>query len=111
MRSNARAGRRFTLIECLPSKGGGYLLVESTNPANFPIQAGSPTSAATRATGMTSGVAASLEGKLARHGGLWPVPKTLSGNGETTVHRTPSLGRNEGLVGSQSGKTNAQVVG
>ena len=37
---------RFTLIECLPSKGDGYLLVESTNPANFPIQAGSPTSAA-----------------------------------------------------------------
>jgi len=36
----------FTLLECLPSKGDGYLLVESTNPANFPIQAGSPTSAA-----------------------------------------------------------------
>ena len=35
----------FTLIECTPSKGRDYLYVESTYPANYPIRAGSLTSA------------------------------------------------------------------
>ena len=39
------AGRNFTLIERTPSKGRDYLYVESTYPANYPIRAGSLTSA------------------------------------------------------------------
>ena len=46
---------RFSLIERPPSKGGGYILTESVNPANFPIQAGSLTSAGIRATGSQAG--------------------------------------------------------
>ena len=58
-RSPIKREQVFTLIERLPSKGSGYILTESVNPANFPIQAGSPISAAVRATGVQAGVAKS----------------------------------------------------
>ena len=91
----------FTLIERLPSKGSGYILTESVNPANFPIQAGSLTCAESRATGNQAGWQSRERGNSPRHGGLWPVPKTLLGNGEPTFHRTPSQVEQRGTL-SQS---------
>ena len=96
-----RARGSFTLIECLPSKGSGYILTESVNPANYPIQAGSLTCAEVRATGNQAGWQSRETGNSPRHGGLWPVPKALLGNGESTDHRTPSQVEQRGTL-SQS---------
>ena len=98
---NAGHRRFFTLIECLPSKGSGYILTESVNPANYPIQAGSLTCAEVRATGNQAGWQSRETGNSPRHGGLWPVPKALLGNGESTDHRTPSQVEQRGTL-SQS---------
>ena len=106
--------RNFTLIERRPSKGRAYLLAASANPANFPIQAGSLTCAATRATGMQGGVTKSRDGK----------PVRLANTGRVSMRHSPAftaespldcgktaLETNGGLLASRSGETNMQAAG
>lgn len=81
----------FTLVERVPRKAHDFLLDASSNPANFPVQAGSLTCAPHPARGGECEVTKPRDGKLAWHGGLWPVPKALPGNGERD-HRTPKPG-------------------
>ena len=107
-------GARLSLTECTPSKGRAFLLAECANPANFPVQAGSLTCAATRATGMQGGVTTSRDGKLVRFANV-----RVSANLHSPTHAAESLldggksapGSNEGLLASRSGKTNTQAVG
>ena len=106
-RGRARRGR-FSLIECVPRKAHDYLLDVSSNPANFPIQAGSLVRAPHPARGGEGGTTKSRDGKLAWHG---ETVGALLGNGEITERGTPKPGRIEGPLGSQSGKANAWVVG
>lgn len=106
--------KRFTLIECTPSKGRAFLLEECANPANFPVQAGSLTCAATRATGMQGGVTTSRDGKLVRFANVRVSvrrhPFAIRAKGLLDCG-TSTPGPNEGLLASRSGKTNTQAVG
>jgi len=101
----------FTLIERTPSKGCFSLSVASTDSANFPVQADSPTSALFRATGKESGVTKSRDGKSAVYDRECPVPKALPGNLKRRECRMFKSGHDGGLLASQSGKTNMQAVG
>ena len=105
-----RKGMEFTLVERVPSKAHDFLLDASSNPANFPIQAGSLTCAPHLVRGGESGVTKSRDGKLAWHGVFNPKRSGVMETG-VAVRGTPKPGHIEGLLASRSGKANMRVAG
>ena len=75
----------FTLIERVPSKASITSRLRCADPANFPFRAGSLTGVIHSNVEKRSPVTKSRDGKLAEHGGLWPVPKALPGNGKKQI--------------------------
>jgi hypothetical protein len=107
-------GRRpaFTLIERVPSRRLGRLLIDGSSiPANFPFRAGSLIHVPHRATGASGGVTKSPEGNRTVRADEWHAPEALSGNGQTTDCMTPKTAGVAGLGASPGGEANAQAVG
>lgn len=91
----------FTLIERVPSKAGRISLVKSPDPTNCSFQVGSLTVGAHGNMRARRTVTKPPEGKSACYGGLWPVPKALTGNGEKQI--AGHLRQDKQMTRSQSG--------
>jgi len=109
-KNRLRGAAEFTLIECVPRKAHDFLLDASSNPANFPIQAGSLTRAPHLVRGGEGGVTKSRDGKLAWHG-VFNLKRSGVMETGAAVRRTPKPGHIEGLLASRSGKANMRVAG